>query len=400
MTNTVADTLYYDPYDPGIHADPYPVFRRLREEAPLYYNESYDFYAVSRYDDVEHGLVDAGRLRSGKGSVLEMIKANVEMPPGMFIFEDPPMHTVHRGVLARLFTPRRVAGLESQMRAYCARALDPLVGAGGFDFVKDLAAQVPMRVISMLLGIPESDQEMVRDHVDEAQRVEPGTTMAYDTREHFSGEMFADYIDWRVDNPSDDLMTVLLNTEFEDETGTVRRLTRDEVLVYVNLLAGAGNETTNRLIGWTGKVLSDHPEQRHRLVEDPSRIPNAIEEVLRFEPPAHQIARYVAEDIEFHGRTVPAGSALLLLTAAANRDERVFPNGDAFDIDRRIGQTLTFGFGPHYCLGAALARLEGRVVLEEVLERFPEWEVDREHATLASTTATRGWESLPVITPA
>jgi len=395
---TVTNTdVYYDPYDVRIHADPYPIFRRLREEVPLYYNEKYDFYAVSRYDDVEKGLVDHETFISRKGSVLELIRAKIEIPLGVFIFEDPPLHTVHRGVVSRVFTPKRMASIEPQVRTYCARSLDPLVGAGNFDFIKNLGAELPMRVIGMLLGIPESDQAKIRDHVDAAHRVEPGEAMVFDEAT-FTGDMFSDYIDWRTKHPSNDLMTELLNVEFEDEKGTVRRLTHDEILKYVHIIAGAGNETTQRLIGWTGKVLADHPEQRRQLLEDPSLIPSAIEEILRFEPPSHQIARVVARDVELHGQTVPAGSVMLFLTAAANRDDRRFPNGDAFDIHRKISQILSFGFGIHYCLGAALARLEGRVALEEVLERFPEWEVDSEKAKLASTTSTRGWETLPVRT--
>ena len=210
--------------------------------------------------------------------------------------------------------------------------------------------------------------------------------------------MFADYIDWRAEHPSDDLMTELLQAEFEDETGKVRRLTREEILTYVNVIAGAGNETTGRLIGWTGKVLADHPDQRRQLVEDRSLIPNAIEEILRYEPPAPHVARYVARDVEVHGRTVPEGSVMLLLVGSANRDDRRYPDGDRFDIHRQIDQHLTFGHGIHFCLGAALARLEGRVALDEVLKRFPEWEVDRGGAKLATTSTVRGWETLPVFT--
>jgi cytochrome P450 len=213
-----------------------------------------------------------------------------------------------------------------------------------------------------------------------------------------SGEMFADYVDWRAEHPSDDLMTELLRAEFEDETGTVRRLTRQEILTYVNVVAGAGNETTGRLIGWTGKVLADHPDQRRELVEDQSLIPNAIEELLRYESPAPHVARYVSREVAIHGRTVPADSAMMFLIGSANRDDRRFPDGDRFDIHRKVDQHLTFGYGGHFCLGAALARLEGRVALEEILKRFPEWEVDRDNARLASTSTVRGWETLPVST--
>jgi cytochrome P450 len=392
------NVISYDPYDVEINADPYPVYRRLREEAPLYYNEQYDFFAVSRYDDVERGLVDRDTYISGRGGILELIKANIEMPPGVLIFEDPPVHTVHRGLLSRVFTPKKMNALEPQVREFCAASLDPLVGTGRFDFVTDLGAQMPMRVIGMLLGIPEEDQESIRDRVDANLRTEAGKPMTTSAADVLSGDMFTDYIDWRAKHPSDDLMTELLNAEFEDETGATRRLTRDEILIYVTVIAGAGNETTTRLIGWAGKVLAEHPDQRRELVHDPALVPNAIEELLRFEPPAPHVARYVARDVEHYGQAVPEGNVMLFLVGSANRDDRRYPNGDRFDIHRKIGQHLTFGFGTHFCLGAALARLEGRVALEEVLKRFPEWDVDYDGAKLSPTSTVRGWETLPVRT--
>ena len=393
MTSRAAG-VYYDPYDVDIHADPYPVFRRLREEAPLYYNEPYEFYAVSRFDDVERGFADRDTYISGRGSVLEAIKNDMPVPPGFFIFEDPPRHTVHRGLLSRVFTPKRMNALEPQVRRFCAAALDRLASADEIDFVADLGAQMPMRVIGMLLGIPEADQEGVRSRSDAHLRTEPGQPRDYSVQT-VTGEEFAGYVDWRREHPADDLVTELINAEFEDETGAVRTLTRDEVLVYVNLLATAGNETTNRLIGWTGKLLSDHPDQRRALVADPSGIPNAIEEILRYEPPAPHVARCTSRDVELHGRRIPDGSAVLFLVGAANRDDRRFPEGDRFDVGRRFGHHLTFVYGAHFCVGAALARLEGRVALEELLARFPDWEVDMDRAELASTSTVRGWETLP-----
>ena len=399
MTTTMTGDLSYDPYSVEIDADPYPVFARLRQEAPLYYNEQYDFYALSRFEDVERGLVDRDTYISGRGGILEIIKAGIQMPPGILIFEDPPTHTIHRGLLSRVFTPRQVNGLEPKIREFCARSLDPLVGERGFDFVADLGAQMPMRVIGMLLGIPEDDQEAVRDKGNARLRTKPGEPQK--VSENFvDGEMFAEYLDWRVEHPSDDIMTQLMNAEFEDETGTRRTLRREEILTYLTVVAGAGNETTTRLIGWAGKVLAEHPEQRRELVGDPSLVPNAIEELLRYEPPAPHVGRYVAKPVECHGTTVPEGSAMLLLVGAANRDERRYPGGDRFDIHREIGQHLTFGYGAHYCLGAALARLEGRVALEEVLKRFPEWDVDwSQEPHLAPTSSVRGWESMPVLVP-
>jgi cytochrome P450 len=297
-----------------------------------------------------------------------------------------------------VFTPKKMSALEPQIREFCARSLDPLIGTGHFDFVADLGSQMPMRVIGMLLGIPEADQEAVRDQVDAALRTEPGQPMRHSEGEFASGEAFADYIEWRADHPSQDLMTELLNAEFEDETGTTRRLTREEILTYVSVIAGAGNETTTRLIGWTGKVLADHPDQRCQLVDDPTLIPNAIEEILRFEPPAPHVARYVAADVEHYGQTVPEGSVMMFLVGSANHDDRRYPDGDRLDIHRTVGQHLTFGYGIHFCLGAALARLEGRIALTEVLRRFPTWEVDWDNAKLASTSTVRGWDTLPVFT--
>jgi cytochrome P450 len=275
------------------------------------------------------------------------------------------------------------------------------VGTGGFDFIRDLGAQMPMRTIGMLLGIPEQDQEALRDRIDEGLRLEDGTMpdMDLETLGRDQGEAFAEYIDWRAEHPSDDLMTELLQAEFEDAEGTRRRLTRDELLGYINLLAGAGNETTTRLIGWTGKVLAEHPDQRRQLVDDRRLVPNAIEELLRFEPPSPVQARYVTKDVEHHAEPVPEGSAMLLLNASGNRDERRFSDPDRFDIHRTIDHHLAFGYGTHFCLGAALARLEGRVALDEVLTRFPTWEVDWDNAVQARTSTVRGWESLPVVTP-
>jgi cytochrome P450 len=387
--------VYWDPYDPQLWADPYPTYRRLRAEAPLYYNEKHDFYALSRFEDCERGLIDHRTYISSRGPVLELIKSGVSIAPGGLIFEDPPIHTHRRKLLARVFTPRRMNDLEPQAREFCQRNLDRLVGVESFDFAADVGAHLPMYMIGMLLGIPENDLDAVRERADARLRTEVGKPLVYDDHT-FDGEYFADYIDWRSKHPSDDLMSELLQAEFEDETGAVRRLSRREVLAFTSVLATAGAETTAKLIGWAGKVLADHPDQRRALARDPSLIPDAIEELLRFEPTTQSIARYVTRDVEHYGQTVPEGSAIVFVAASANRDERQHPDGERFDIRREARHHLTFGHGIHFCLGAALARLEGRVALEEILKRFPEWEVDAQGAKLASTTTVRGWEKLPV----
>jgi cytochrome P450 len=398
MTATDTTDLYYDPYDFEIDADPYPIWRRLRDEQPLYYNERYDFYALSRFEDVERALVDWRSYSSAKGTLLELIRSGMEIPPGSIIFEDPPNHDLHRGLLSRVFTPRKMNAIEPKVREFCARALDPLVGSGGFDFIRDLGAQMPMRTIGMLLGIPEQDQEAIRDRIDDGLRLEEGKMPDLDLMRD-QASAFEEYIDWRAKHPSDDLMTDLMRATYTDTDGVERTLTREELLSYVNLIAAAGNETTTRLIGWTGKVLAEHPDQRRDLVEDRSLVPNAIEELLRFEPPSPVQGRYVTKDVEHHGQVVPEGSVVLLLNASANRDERKFTDGERFDVRRKIDHHLSFGYGVHFCLGAALARLEGRVALDEVLQRFPEWEVDWDNAVQARTSTVRGWEKLPVITP-
>jgi cytochrome P450 len=398
VTVTSESDVYYDPYDFEIDADPYPVWKRLRDEAPLYWNEKYEFFALSRWDDVDAAMLDWKTYISGRGSVLELIKANIEIPPGSILFEDPPAHDLHRGLLSRVFTPKKMQALEPQVRAFCAQVLDPLVGSGGFDFIADLGKFMPMRVIGMLLGIPESDQEAIRDHLDQSLRLEEGEAPKTDYDANAQSEVFSEYITWRAEHPSDDLMTELLNAEFEDVTGATRTLTHQEILGYVGLLAGAGNETTTRLIGFTGEVLGRHPDQRAELVADRSLINNAIEEMLRYEAPSPVQSRYVTRDVEVLGESVPEASVMVLLNGSANRDERHFPKGDRFDIHREVGRHQSFGYGIHLCLGAALARLEGRVALDEVLTRFPEWEVDYDKAERAHASTVRGWETLPVRT--
>ncbi|MGO9185330.1 cytochrome P450 [Mycobacterium sp.] len=382
--------LYYDPWVVEIDLDPYPTYRRLRDEAPVYYNERHDFWGLSRYADVDAALREPNKLSSAKGDILEVVKADPVMPPGVFINEDPPLHTIHRALVSRAFTPKRIREIEDKVRTFCVACLDPIIGSDRFDFVQDLGAELPMRTIGMLVGIPDSDQPSVRAHAHAVLRNKPGEPLPVKKDHYFDGDMFTDYLAWRTKNPSDDLITELLNVEFEDETGATRRLSTEELLIFLAVVAGAGVETTGRLFGWMGKVLGENPDQLQDLAGNPSLVPNAIEELLRYEPPGPHVARWVAEDVEFHGQTVPAGSALLLMLASANRDERHFDEPDRFDIHRRPGGLLTFGRGAHFCLGAPLARLEGRVALEEVLKRFPKWEVDIDNARRSRTSTVRG----------
>jgi cytochrome P450 len=384
--------LVYDPYDRASVRNPYPMFRRLRDEAPLYWNEEHAFFAVSRFEDVERAHVDRSTYISSRGVTLGMLKSGFEIPPGTVIFEDPPTHTIHRKLLSRMFTPRSIAELEPQIRQLCGEFMDPLAGAGGFDWIGDFGRDIPSMVIGMLIGIPESDMAAIRQHFErgrEAEGQEYGGAS-------LDGAIFSDYIDWRIEHPSDDIMTQLLYAEFEGVDGETRKLTREELLAYVNLIAAAGNDTTRLLIGWTGRLLSDHPDQTRLLVEDPTRITAAIEEILRFESPPLQSCRYVARDVEVHGQVVPEGSIMALLLASANHDERQWEDPERFDVLRTPSQHFSFGFGAHYCLGQALARLQGRVVLEEVLRRWPEWELREDGCEFLQMDADlRGWAALP-----
>jgi cytochrome P450 len=396
VTGAGAVELYYDPYDFAIDDDPYPTWKRLRDAAPLYFNEKYSFYALSRYEDVARELHNFDTYRSGRGTTIDVIMSNLEIPPGIILFEDPPVHDLHRRLLSRVFTPRRMEAIEPLTRQYCVRALDTLVGSDGFDFIADIGSQIPMRTIGYLLGIPEQNQAMIRDTSNNAITLEDGEFggARLDLFED-SQRVFAEYIDWRADHPSDDLMTQLINAELEED-GATRRLTRTEVLMYTSMVAGAGNETTTRLIGFAGQLLGENPDQRRELADDFSLIPRAIEEVLRYEAPSPVQARCVARDTECRGQTIPEGAVMLLLNGSANRDERHFPDADRFDIHRNTSH-LSFGQGLHFCLGSALARMQTRVLLEEVLKRWTDWEVDYDNAAKAHTASVRGWAKLPVM---
>ncbi len=400
MTSNQAGELYYDPFDFGIDDDPYPVWKRMRAETPLYFNAKYNFYALSRYDDVARALPDWQTYRSGRGTTADILFSGIEVPPGILLFEDPPLHDLHRRLLSRVFTPRRMLAVEDLVRDFCSRALDPLRDSDGFDFVIDLGAIMPMRTIGYLLGIPEEGQQIIRDRNDTSISVrsqQEGAGGVSPTIFEDSIALFAEYIEWRAAHPSDDLMTELLNAEVEEQDGSVRALERTEVLAYTAMIAGAGNETTARLIGFMGQLLGEHPDQRRELVADPSLIPSAVEETLRYEPPSPVQARYVARDVEHYGQTVCEGSYMLLLNGSANRDETRFAEPDRYDIHRQGGH-LSFGQGLHFCLGSALARLEARVAFEEVLKRWTDWDVDYDNASRARTSSVRGWAQLPVKT--
>lgn len=394
--------LYWDPFDIDIDTSPYEIWRRLRDEAPVYRNDTYDFWALSRYDDVESAHRDPATFSSAHGTVLETM-TDQPMPSNMMIFLDPPEHTTLRSLVSRAFTPRRINALESRIRELCAGFLDAQAGNDEFDFVQDFGARLPAMVIASLLGVPIGDQEHVRELIDTLFHIEPGVGMVNDIsfraglqlHEYLVGQLEA-----RRSEPSDDLLTALVEAEVDEDGSGQRRLTTQQAADFATLLISAGTETVARLLGWAGVLLAQHPEQRRMLVGDPALLPNAVEELLRYEAPSPVQGRWTTRDVTLHGVTIPANSKVLLLTGSAGRDERRFPDADRFDVTRHFERHVSFGYGIHFCLGAALARLEGRVGLEEVLARYPEWNVDEEHAVRLHTSTVRGWINVPVTVPA
>jgi cytochrome P450 len=392
------DDLHWDPFDESLKDDPHPVWKRLRDEAPAYHNDEYDFWALSRFEDVERAHRDPQGYSSAHTTVLESMTEEAHRE-GMMIFLDPPEHTALRRLVSKAFTPRRVAELEDQIRDLCAGLLDAQRDRDGFDYVQDFGARLPATVIAMLLGVPASDREEVRHHIDGLFHIEPGVGMANDVSLQSAGWLFTylgQQIEERDQKPRDDMLTDLVQAEIVGNDDIPRRLTPQECTDFGILLVSAGTETVARLLGWAGLVLADHPEQLHALTQDASLIPNAVEELLRYESPSPVQGRWLTEEVELHGQLIPANSRVLLLTGSAGRDERAYPEADTFDIRRDFRLHVAFGFGIHFCLGAALARMEGKIALEETFKRFKSWTVDKEHSVPLHTSTVRGYQRLPI----
>jgi cytochrome P450 len=315
----------------------------------------------------------------------------------MMIFMDPPGHDELRRLVSRAFTPRRVAALEARARQLCARFLDPQREGKGFEYVEEFAAKIPTMIIGALLGVPDDDQDQLRIWGDRMLRFDPDGMSAekLDAFQKFSAYMEALVTD-RTRTPRDDMISDLIAAEITREDGSTRRLDHHEVMAFFTLLEIAGSETTARLLGWAAVLLARHPEQRTKLRADRAVVPNAVEELLRYEPPSPIQARFVTRPVEWHGHTVPAGSKIALLTGSAGRDEREYDDPDRFDVERSFDRHVTFGYGVHFCLGANLARLEARVVLEETLDRLPDWHVEESEVELVRTSTVRGPVRVPI----
>lgn len=394
------DTLRWDPYNAAQRRNPYEVWRRLRDEAPVYHNEEFGFYALSRFDDVYAASLDPARFSSTGGTAIDMIGKPLDpMAANMMIHMDPPKHDAFRKVVARAYTPRRIADLEQRIRDLCAEYLDPFVGSGGFDYVHEFTMRLPVMVISTLLGFPEEDHDQLREWSDLQVSRDEGRTGATEAARQAMIEQFqymAAFVAEKRARPDDGFVSALLGAEVDDPDRGPRPLEDIEAMGMIGLISSAGNETVARLLGWAAVVLAANPGERAKLVADPSLVPNAVEELLRFEAPSPTQGRVTLTDVELHGVTIPAGSPVAMLTGSAGRDPRKYPDPDRFDVERRFDRHLSLGYGAHYCLGAALARMEGRVGIEETLRRFPTWEVDPDAVTLVETNTVRGPASCPI----
>jgi cytochrome P450 len=367
--------IAYNPFDPALYRDPYPVYRRLRDEAPLYRNEALGLVALTRFADVVDAHADVQRFSSELNlSQSEAADTGRSRP---IVFTDPPYHTRLRSLVNAPFRPRRIERLAPMIRKLTAARLEAFRGRGEVDFAAEVALPIPMQVICHLLGVPDEDVHDLQEWADTSIERQPGTNRptqaATEARRKLDDYLRKSRID-RLANPRDDMLSVLANGSVEDERGE-RHLSEDEFIANASFLAIAGNETTAKAITHAALLLWEHPEQRAMLVADPSAIPAAVEEILRFRPPAHWQHRVAAREIAMYGETIAPGTFVALVTASACRDERAFPDPDRFDITRRMDRHAAFGWGRHICMGAWLARLEIRITLEELLARYPDYEI-------------------------
>jgi cytochrome P450 len=387
--------IRFDPFDYAFHEDPYPVYRRLREEAPVYWNEEHGFWALSRHADVLAGFKDWEHFTNTGGISLEVGELSEDSTAVLSILAmDPPRHDRIRALVSKGFTPRRVADLEPSIRALAVRYLERAGEAGEMDFVADFAGRIPMDVVSEMLGVPESDRDELRAWSDTILHREEGVRGVPPAGVAASGRLlgyFVGVVAERRRRPGPDLASALCAAELDGE-----RLSDKDIIAFLYLMIIAGNETTTKLLANAVHWLQSHPAARKEVGESPALVPQWVEETLRFDNSTQLMARTVREDFSYEGHAMKRGQKVLLLIGSANRDERVFPDPDVFDLHRDTSAHLSFGRGTHFCLGAALARLEAKVALEEVLRRIPDFEIDEARAVRVHSTNVRGFAALPM----
>jgi cytochrome P450 len=386
----------YDPYSYEQDLDPYPLYRRMRDEAPVYYNERLDFYALTRFQDNLDAFIDWQSYSSAKGTVLELM-GNEAIPGNMIIFMDPPRQTRYRNLVSKAFTPARIRDLEPLIRALAVEHLDRLVGRSRFDVVAEFTARLPMDVISTLLGIPAEDRDQVREWSNAVLHRDPGnpdiTADGIAAMGHMQ-EYMTGYLEERRRRPRQDVMSLLIEAEAPGPDGRPQRLSDDDIRSFFTLLATAGNETVTKLLATAFFWLDAWPEERRRIVREPKLAANAVEEFLRFDPPSQYQGRTLMRDVTLHGETMPKGARVMLINGATGRDERKFPDPDRLDVGRGIDLHLGFGYGRHICLGASLARMESRIALEEFFRRWPEYGVAPDGVLRMHSSNVRGLAGL------
>jgi cytochrome P450 len=393
--------IEFDPFSQDFFDGAYDTYRRLRDEAPVYYNAKWDFWALTRYNDVAPGTKDHETYSSAKGATLDMVKAHDDaIPvPKVIISMDPPEHEKMRKLVSKVFTPRAIAALEDMVREKVYDCIDAL-DSSEFDVVADFSALFPNEVITTMLGVPKEDREQIRLWLDLLLERRPGeiaTTKAGYEASMNTGLYYYDLVQKRRARREDDMISRLIDTEIERD-GVIEKLSDVDITGFATMLGGAGAETVTKLVGNAMVAFADFPDQWQKLREDRSKIPAAVEELLRYEAPSQYQIRTATRDVAYYGTTIPKGAAVLLVTGSATRDERMFDDPDRLDIDRerRMGFNLALGYGVHSCLGAALARMESRIALEALLDLIPEYEVDRGGLRRVAMANVCGWSNVPV----
>jgi cytochrome P450 len=390
----------FDPFGTTFFEDPSGIYRRLRDEAPVYWNPHYGFWALSRWEDVAAAHKDVVGFSSSYGTDLHFLSDPGSIEYTMILYMDPPEHDRMRSLVSRVFTPRAVARLEPMVRGAIARFAEEIGDAETFDLIQQWAAPFPVEIISEMLGIPPGDRQQIRHWIDIMLHREEGSIHPSEEAEAAglaAGLYFYELVQDHRSHPADDMLTRLIDAEVEREDGTVTRLDDAEIAGFLSLLAGAGAETVTKLVGNAAVLFGRHPDQWRLLLDRPELVSGAVEEILRYLPPAQYNGRFLLEDRTLHGITIPAGQPVLLLTGSATRDERQFDDPDRFDITRPPGLALGFGYGIHSCLGAALARMESRIALEELGRRWPSFQVVESGLRRVTMSNVAGYANVPVV---
>jgi cytochrome P450 len=395
-----SEPVEFDPFSDDFFNAPWETYRRMRDEAPVYYSDKYDFFAITRHEDVLAAYRDTETFSSARGIDLGMVLTGTAPPVPLVILMDPPEHRTMRSLVNRVFTPKAVGKLEPMVRETITRFLSQCDPAG-FDVVQDFSALFPVEIITTMLGVPAEHRQQIRHWIDKSLEREPGSI--HMTQEGMeagiaSGVLYFELIQQRRADPQDDMISELIATHVTREDGSEMALDDAEIAGFCSLLGGAGAETVTKLIGNAAYVFGEQPELWERLQGDRTLIPNAVEELLRYEAPAQYAVRWTEREVTLHGVTIPKGKAVMIVPAAANRDERAFPDPDRFDLDRPREQAVNvgFGYGIHSCLGAALARMESAIALDMLLDFMPRYEVVREGLARVAMTNVSGWHNVPV----